>query len=219
MLFRSFAGTAWKAIQLGITFATKAWAAAQWLLNASMHANPIGIVIVIIAALVAAVILAWKHSQTFRNIVMGAWAGIQAAVSFAWNNVLKPVLTAIGHFVTNVVGPAFGWLWNNVIQPVWNGIKQAFSIGWSIVSFVFHAWMNVMGAVKNAIMFLWNNVVTPVWNGIKLAFSIGWQIVSFVFGAWVNIMGAVKNAINFLWRNVVIPVWNGIKAEIGRAHV
>ena len=43
--------------------ATKAWAAAQWLMNAALTANPIGLVVVAIAALVAALVLAYRKSR------------------------------------------------------------------------------------------------------------------------------------------------------------
>lgn len=56
-----------------------AMTAAQWLLNAAMSANPLGIIILLIAAFVAAIILAWNNSETFRAIVVGAWDGIKAA--------------------------------------------------------------------------------------------------------------------------------------------
>lgn len=57
--------------------AAKAMTAAQWLLNAALTANPIGLVIVAIAALVAAFVLAWKHSETFRTVVVGALNGVK----------------------------------------------------------------------------------------------------------------------------------------------
>lgn len=62
-----------------VRLATAAWAAVQWLLNAAMTANPIGIVIAVIAALVAGIILAYKNSETFRTIVQGLWAAIKTA--------------------------------------------------------------------------------------------------------------------------------------------
>lgn len=58
--------------------ASKAWAAAQWLLNAAMTANPISLVIVALAALVAGIVIAYKQSTTFRDIVNGA------AHAFGW---------------------------------------------------------------------------------------------------------------------------------------
>jgi O-antigen/teichoic acid export membrane protein len=51
----------------GQAAASKAAAAAQWLLNAAMEANPIGLIIVAMVALVALFVLLWKHSETFRH--------------------------------------------------------------------------------------------------------------------------------------------------------
>jgi phage-related protein len=71
---------------------TKAMAIAQTLLNAVMSANPIGLVVIAIAALTAALILAYQHSETFRKIITGAFDAVKdaaeivaKAVSFAFN--------------------------------------------------------------------------------------------------------------------------------------
>jgi hypothetical protein len=60
--------------------ATKAYAVAQWLLNAALDANPIGLAIIAVAALTAGIVLAYKHSATFRNIVQSAAVAKQNAV-------------------------------------------------------------------------------------------------------------------------------------------
>ena len=57
-----------------VAAATKVWAAAQWLLNAAMSANPIGLAIIAVAALTAGVVLAYRHSARFREIVQSAFA-------------------------------------------------------------------------------------------------------------------------------------------------
>lgn len=48
---------------------TKTAAAGQWLLNAAMSANPIGLIVVALIALTAGLVLAYKKSETFREIV------------------------------------------------------------------------------------------------------------------------------------------------------
>lgn len=53
--------------------------AAQWLLNAAVTANPIGIVVVALAALAAAIVVAWTKSETFRRIVTGAFDAVKNA--------------------------------------------------------------------------------------------------------------------------------------------
>jgi predicted phage terminase large subunit-like protein len=92
--------------------------AAQWAWNAAISANPIGLMVIAIAALVAGLIIAWKHSETFRAIVLGALHGIQAgfwatvhAIQTAWsavyNYVINPILRAakwVGGKVGDFVG-------------------------------------------------------------------------------------------------------------------
>lgn len=49
--------------------ATKLLAAAQWLLNIAMNANPIGLVVLAVAALVAGLVLAYKKIEPFRDLI------------------------------------------------------------------------------------------------------------------------------------------------------
>ena len=93
--------------------AGKVWAAVQWLLNAAMDANPVGIVIVAIAALVAVFIIAYKKSQTFRDVVLGAWAAIKTASVTVFNYLVAffkrwgPLVLAA---FTGGLGPAVLWV-------------------------------------------------------------------------------------------------------------
>ena len=75
----ALATKAWTLASKAASAATKVWAAVQWLLNAAMSANPIGIVIVALAALTVAIVLVYKHSATFRAIVQGAMSAVAGA--------------------------------------------------------------------------------------------------------------------------------------------
>ena len=57
--------------------AVKIYTAIQWLLNAAMTANPIGLVLVALVALGTAFAIAWKKSETFRGVILGLWASIK----------------------------------------------------------------------------------------------------------------------------------------------
>jgi cell wall-associated NlpC family hydrolase/acid phosphatase family membrane protein YuiD len=61
-----------------VVVAMKTWAVVQGVLNVVMAANPIGLVVVAIAALVGGLVYAYKHSEKFREIVdrMGVAAGL-----------------------------------------------------------------------------------------------------------------------------------------------
>lgn len=56
---------------------TKLWTAAQTAFNFVMNLNPIGLVVMAIAALVAAFVVAYNKSETFRNFVNKLWAGLK----------------------------------------------------------------------------------------------------------------------------------------------
>lgn len=63
-------------IQLGTKLAaagTRAWAAAQWLVNAAMSMNPIVLVVASIAGLIAIGVLLYKNFESVRNIVDNLW--------------------------------------------------------------------------------------------------------------------------------------------------
>lgn len=85
--------------------ATAVMAGAQWALNAAMSASPILLIVLGVIALVAAVVLAYRKSETFRRIVDAAFRAVQAAAAFAFDWVKRnwPLLLAI---ITGPVGLA-----------------------------------------------------------------------------------------------------------------
>ncbi len=76
--------------------AAKIWVPIQTALNVVLSANPIGIVVLALAGLVAGLIFAYKKSETFRNIVNGVWGAVKKTVSTAWNDWIKPALQGLG---------------------------------------------------------------------------------------------------------------------------
>jgi hypothetical protein len=114
MSLRARAATIAQAVaQRVVALASKAWAAAQWLINAALTANPIGLVIAAIALLVAGVIYAYKHSETFRKIVDGAFRKVAAAAVWLKDHAVaafKAVVGWISDTVTWIRGlPGRAW--------------------------------------------------------------------------------------------------------------
>lgn len=108
---------AYKVAQVAITAATKAWAVAQWLLNLAMTANPIGLVVIGVVALIAVFVLAYKKIGWFRTGVNAVWGWIK----HNWPLVLG--------FLTGPIGMAV-----SVILTHWDTIKNGFRdvINWII---------------------------------------------------------------------------------------
>lgn len=69
----AYSGTVLK----GATLWTKLITVAQWAWNVALTANPIGIVVVAIGALVAGIVTAWQRSEKFRAVIMGLWGAIK----------------------------------------------------------------------------------------------------------------------------------------------
>jgi phage-related protein len=125
--------------------ATAAWTAAQWLLNAALSANPIGIVIIAAAALGVALVALWLKSQTFRNIVTGAWEAIRGAALSVVGAVqsvvdrVRALMTALG----TAVGAAAG-----VVRAGVGGIVAAFSPVLAILATIAGAADHAVGAIQ-----------------------------------------------------------------------
>lgn len=80
-----------KAAMLAGAVATKAVTAAQWLLNAALNANPIGIVIAAIAALVAALVVLYNKNRDFRDFINNMWGSIRGG----WMSVIDGIRGAM----------------------------------------------------------------------------------------------------------------------------
>lgn len=145
-----------------------------------MLANPITIVIAIIAALVGAFIYFWNTSEDFRNFWINLWEGIKDAASSAvdW---IKEKIGQIGTFFTETLPNAFNsaiqWIKDNwlgigllLVNPIVGGLKLLYD--------------NNEG---------FRNWVNNLWDTIKEGFKNGWEaIVTFfteTIPAWVESVG------------------------------
>lgn len=123
----------------------KAWIAVQAAVNIVMAANPIGLVIIALAALAVGIALAWKHSETFRAVVTGAFGAVvangQALFRFFEGlgaravDAVAMVTGVIGGLVEAVTGLP-GKI-GRAASGMFDGIKNAFR---SAINFIIRAW-------------------------------------------------------------------------------
>lgn len=168
-----------KVASLASSAATKAWAAAQWLLNAAMTANPIVLVIAAIAALIAILVVAYMKVGWFRDGVNAAVGGVVAAFNwlkggaaavFNWIKGNWPLLLAI---LTGPFGAAVGLIITHfdkikkAAETVVSAVKSIFGKIPAIISSIFSGASNFAGNIGREIAD-WLNANTPFGDHVKV---------------------------------------------------
>lgn len=195
----------------GVWIATKLWTLAMIVFNLVMSANPITLIIVGIVALVATVIYAYKNFGWFRTAVQAAWSGIQAAVSFAWNSILKPAFNAIWSALKTVGGWAM-WLWNNAIKPAWAAISSAAKLLFTFLLTVLIAPLVLQFQLIAAVAkWMWESTIKPVFAAIGDAGKWLWEnAIKPAFAGFMSGLRALGDAAKWVWEHVIQPAWDGI---------
>ena len=193
--------------------ASKLAAAGQWLVNAAMSANPIGILITALAALVAAFIYLWNTSENFRNFWLGLWENIKEIVNIA--------IEAIKAFFTPLV---------EFFKAIWEQIKEPVLLLIDLIVLRFQLMVEAIRLVitKLAPIFInaWNKI-KETFSGVKAFFVTIFQGAVDAVKIIINgLIGIVKSVINTIIRgiNKFIDALNRIEIPdwvpgIGGAHL
>ncbi|MDQ0275742.1 phage-related protein [Arthrobacter silviterrae] len=223
-----------KVAQEGWAIATKLAAGAQWLLNAALTANPIGLVVLAIAALVGGFILAYNKIGWFKD-------GVNAAFKF-----VKDVIGNVGNWFTGTLVP----MWNTAVASVgkffgdvghtigdiMGGISTV--IG-NVVGFIGKHWklllalvLGPLGLIIDFIATNWTSITktfSAVWKAVTTVTSAAWKGISDVIGGaynWIknNVINLFKLEIKgwgavftWLWKDIVSPVFSGIRDVMSTA--
>ncbi|MFE9300515.1 phage tail tape measure protein [Streptomyces sp. NPDC006856] len=208
--------SAYSLMSRGIIAVTRGWAAAQALLNGVMALNPITLIVIGVVALGAALVVAYKKSETFRNIVQGVWSGIKAGWDTVWNQGLKPGFAGLMAGLS-AIGTAAMWLWDNALSPAFSAIDTgarilATVIGVVLVMPTVYA-IRALGAVG---MWLWDNALGPAFRGIGAgALWLYNNGIKPAGSAAVAIFKGLGAAGTWLWKSVLLPAFRGIGAGAG----
>lgn len=157
------------------TVATSAYTAVQWLLNIALTANPIGIIIVAIGALIAIIIVIATKTTWFQSIWEAVW-GFLKMVGGWFAGPFADFFVNAWHKIVDAFSAAWKWIKDTFTSAIlWIHDKQVAFISFflSIPDKIKAAFMNVMGyitapfkAAFNAIAGFWNSTVG------RLSFSL-----------------------------------------------
>lgn len=143
--------------------------------NVALSANPIGAVILAVTALVAAVVYAYKHIDSFKQEITALWASIKKLWSSLKGD-LMPVLEAVGKVIKGVVMLYVKLLAKQVqiLARMWRWVIDA-------VQSVIDWFNNLSPSVKSVISVL-NHLLNPIQHIID-GFELLGKVMDAVFGA------------------------------------
>lgn len=161
-------------------------------LNAVLVANPIGIVVALIAGLVVAFTALWKNNEEFRNRVIEIWNSVK--------EVFITVFTAIKSAAYTI--------WNGIKDNIINPIKSAYTAVVSTLTNMREKASSIWGSVKSVATTAWTAVKNAMLSPIRSAQSIASSV-------WSKLKSSASSVFNSI-RSTAASVWNGIKNAIIR---
>jgi hypothetical protein len=188
----------------GIIASTAAIAAnvAAWVaLRVAMLANPFVLLAVLLAALVAGIVIAYRESETFRNIVNGAFNAVRAVGSSVFG-FLRSFIPGTWIVIRDATTGTVGGI-RDFVSSVWNGMRNGASSAWGGIKNA------ITGAVSEAASFVRNTLgsegltgwLASTWDNMRKGAAIAWELFKNVtargFGGIANtVIGFVNNIID-----------------------
>lgn len=189
-----------------ITKATMRATIAQLGLNLAMLANPVGLVVIGILALVAVFKLLWDNSKRFREILFGIWEAAKAVfhnigVFFkrVWDMVIKPIIMA------------YYTVYKFVFTKIWDFIKWVFNGIAAVFVWLYEVAVSVFTTVREFVVGVFQWIVEKVSGALAVIgsfFSGIWEWFSSVFSGFVKfidewLVQPIKNAFSGVWDWIV----------------
>lgn len=157
---------------------TAAVALAQAALNVVLAANPIGLVILAVVGLVAAIMVLWKRNEGFRNLVKKVWGAVAGWIKGAWQWIKKTAAA---------IGP---------------GIKSALSSMWRAIKPVLLWVWDKFKAIGREVIRLYGTYLKGVWAVLKTLWAIAKPILAKLIQSFVNIILKVRGWYSWVWDKI-----------------
>ncbi len=200
--------------------------------NAVLNANPIILIVSIIATLVTALITLWNTNDDFRNAVTSAWNAVKEAVGNVINAIItfftETVPNAFNDFITTVtdfVNSVIDWFKNlpyNIGKFIGEIIGHIANFGLRLVDFVTKDIPNFINNVVDWFKKLPGRIWEWLQNSLNNVAKWGKDLINKGMEAARNLVDKVVNTIKELpgkvldiGKNLVQGLWNGITGAAG----
>lgn len=178
---------------------TAAVTAAQWLWNAAMTANPIGLVVLGIVALIAVIVLVVRHWDTVKAAAAAAWEGIKVGAAAVWEalQAMWAAITAAAAATWDAITAAAAAVWDAItagaenlranVVAKWQAIQAAAAAVWdAIAAGAASLWARIQSAADTG-----RDVLVGAFDLIK---SAGASFVAPAIAALERLQNMARNA-------------------------
>lgn len=167
--------------------------------NAVLAANPIGLIIALVAGLVVALVGLWNNNEEFRNKVTAAWEAIKEA----WNSMVEKIKAAgqeLKQDWENIkqsasqLKEAVAQAWENIKQAVSNVVQGAVQWGSQLISNIVNGIRGMFGNLQSAAQGIGDSIRNGIQNIISQAASWGRDLINNFIGGIKSMAGGLANA-------------------------
>lgn len=183
----------------------------------SFLTSPIGIVIGVIAVLVATFIHLWRTNEDFRNAIIAIWERIKGAFQ-EFVGGIQERLSAMGISFQSIT---------QTISAIWDGfcnlLAPVFEAAFGIIATVLETAFGIITGLLDVFIGLFTGNWSQAWTGVQEIFGAVWEGIKGIFSSVLAALQGIADVFlgwfgtswTELWTNVqgfFEGVWNGISA-------
>lgn len=203
----------------GVVGAVKAFQAAnegatiaQALLNGVMNANPIMLVVTLLAGLIATIVTLWNTNEGFREAVINVWN--------AFKDTVGNVITSVGGFIDNLIswfqalpgriGAFLSQVISNVQNWASNMISRASAAGSNFVSSV----VSFISGLPGAVWTWLSSALNRAWNFAGQLAQAGANAASGLVNSIIGTISSLPGQLYNWGVDMISGIANGIRSAI-----
>ena len=195
-------------------------------LTTTMTANPLAMIIGLVAALIPYLVHLYQTNEEFAAIVDAAWSQVQAILQSVWA-VISPILQQAWSWFTESLIPAiqafisefdlFGTATETggtIFSTVMVIISEALTVLAGLWNTIWPVLQSVMSALFSTLQSVWTNIGQPVFNllmSIVTALYDSWMII---WPSLQSLVSAAFTTIQTVWTSIGQPVFDLIKQVV-----
>lgn len=176
----------------------------------------------------------WPVMQSIFTMLGELLTSVWDGLSWAWDNIVRPVFQALVDFATNVLWPGlqqvftwigdawkalsdtfsavWGWIRDNVLRPMvsfftdtlWPAIQDA--LGW-----IGEKWQWMADTLSTIVNWIYDNVIMFYVNALKMLWDNVQQVINWIGDKWQWMADRLSDVWNWVYQNVILRAIDGYK--------